>query len=218
MIAIGIISFKFTAFIVLAITLVYLSSFYTHKILVFNNVLRYTIYYLLFIGLLLVLSFVVYIFINSEEMLPTGSSSVRFQTYEYAFNNFLESPVWGDLFTGSALVPLYGLTVLNNNHVVTHSDFLDILSHGGLILFACFIISIVMILLNVRKVIKAAKLEKIETIQLHSLVLFVISGLVVAVFNAPLLMLPIGIWFWVLLGILSAYTVWLTSSKKEAYI
>lgn len=77
---------------------------------------------------------------KNRDYIPTGNTEFRMYTYERAWQKFLDSPVWGDAFTGPASerFELYE-TGLAHNILPTHSDLLDILAHGGLVAFALFV-------------------------------------------------------------------------------
>lgn len=75
-----------------------------------------------------------YLFINREQYLPSGNPAFRLVTYERAWLRFLDSPLWGNFFTGPAAERFTAFdTGVSNNILPTHSDLLDILAHGGLL-------------------------------------------------------------------------------------
>jgi len=83
-----------------------------------------------------------------EEWLPSGNTVYRLYTYEVAWNRFLESPLYGTLFTEAATekFPLYEITDGSARGILpTHSDPLDVLAHGGLLLSSLFFGSLVLL-------------------------------------------------------------------------
>lgn len=75
-----------------------------------------------------------FLWIDKEKYLPDGSAVYRLHTYELAWSKFLESPLFGDYFTGS-FVLLFDLYEIGGayQYLPTHSDLLDVLSHGGIV-------------------------------------------------------------------------------------
>lgn len=77
-----------------------------------------------------------FILLVHRELLPSGSPEVRLVTYAQRLGMFLDSPVIGQLFTGTPIMKLTGrLTTLV---APSHSDILDILAFGGLVGFFLF--------------------------------------------------------------------------------
>lgn len=66
------------------------------------------------------------------EWLPSGNPQYRMKTYETAWNNFRDSPVWGNGFTGSGTEKFKGFEINVARGVLpSHSDVLDIAANGG---------------------------------------------------------------------------------------
>lgn len=77
---------------------------------------------------------IAYLYLNREQYLPSGNPAFRLVTYERAWLRFLDSPLWGNFFTGPAAERFTAFdTGVSNNILPTHSDVLDILAHGGLL-------------------------------------------------------------------------------------
>ena len=63
-----------------------------------------------------------------QDALPDGSTHVRFYTYQIRWQQFLDSPLFGQMFQGSPR-----LMVPNTNlYIPSHSDLLDLFAFGGL--------------------------------------------------------------------------------------
>lgn len=131
---------KNTAYLIAVGTIAYLWWFHwratTHR----ANAIRRTL--LLLIGLSFVAGLIgAYSLLRAKnrDYIPTGNTEFRMHTYERAWQKFLVSPLWGDAFAGasSERFELYD-TGVAGNVLPTHSDILDILSHGGLIGFTLF--------------------------------------------------------------------------------
>ena len=73
--------------------------------------------------------------------LPTGNVEYRVEMYTIAWNHFLDSPIWGTLFTDSSVhyFDLYRVALATQN-LPTHSDILDLLAHGGLIAISLWLL------------------------------------------------------------------------------
>jgi O-antigen ligase len=72
--------------------------------------------------------------------LPSGNVEYRNEMYGIAWRRFLESPIWGTLFTDSSVnhFTLYRVALATQD-LPTHSDILDLLSHGGIIAIGLWI-------------------------------------------------------------------------------
>lgn len=75
-----------------------------------------------------------------RSLLPSGNVEYRTEMYGIAWHRFLDSPLWGTGFTDSSVnyFKLYHVATAVQN-LPTHSDVLDLLSHGGLIAIALWL-------------------------------------------------------------------------------
>ncbi len=155
--------------------------------------------------LLIVTGIVLFLFINREEYLPTGSTHVRFVTYLNAWGKFISSPIYGVGFSETTLVQLEGgVKVMGDvDQVVTHSDLLDILSHGGVFAISLLLAILVGRLRQAKRAL-AMRPDPESRALIHGLVSIIISGLIVAAFNVPWLSLTIALFYWFALGLLQA--------------
>jgi hypothetical protein len=142
-----------------------------------------------------------FLLVNRDEYLPTGNVEARSITYVAAFDRFLESPFYGQAFLDTGLVQLEGKVILGRTTVVSHSDLLDILSHGGIVTTGFFIWGLFRIAKSARRTFNL-HLPAAEFALLNGLISMVICGLVTAAFNSPLISLPIAVLFWFALGLL----------------
>lgn len=154
------------------------------------------------------ISFVMLIalYFAKSNSLPTGNPEYRLHTYKNAWDKFLQSPVWGTGFASEATEKFDKFSVAVSTQVLpTHSDPLDILAHGGLIGFACWIFVFVALAFRWRDVLtKKVRLTQGYAHQVHTLFCIVFSGLVVCAFN-PIMNSPNLAWsFWALIGALVA--------------
>lgn len=142
-----------------------------------------------------------YMYQDGARHLPSGNIEIRSEVYRKALNDFVQSPVYGDMFSSSSLVDLQQARVLGRRHVTTHSDWLDILAHGGLIATMLFVAATVVPLVRSAGVLRVAR----ETQADHHMLLAAMwaicaTGLVVSMFVSMFLSLPVAFMFWLTLG------------------
>lgn len=159
------------------------------------------IIYSLFVATVVGIAAVSFLLVNREDYLPSGNVEARSITYEAAIDRFLESPIYGQAFLDTGLVQLEGKIILGKTSVVSHSDLLDILSHGGLISVGLFIWGMARISRQVARALRSRLLDQ-EFALMNGLISIVICGLITAAFNSPLISLPIAVLFWFALGLL----------------
>ena len=196
----GILSHKNTGYMVTLLVCVHLAILLLRRQRLSKGVLWFSVF-----ALVLVVSFVIaFLLMNYEEYLPSGSTHVRFVTYLHAWNNFIGNPLLGIGFADSTLVYLdEGMKVLGNEHVIMHSDLLDILSHGGLLAMGLVITAVFGRISLGRKAL-AMRPDPESRALIHSFGSMVICGFVVAAFNAPWLSLTVALFYWFALGLLQS--------------
>lgn len=139
-----------------------------------------------------------------NDALPTGNPEYRLHTYTIAWEKFLQSPIWGTGFSAEATEKFDKFTVaVSTQFLPTHSDPLDILAHGGLFGFLCWVFVFIALAYRWRDVLtKKVKIDRNYTHHVHTLFCIVFSGLAVSAFN-PILNSPNLAWsFWALIGAL----------------
>lgn len=79
-----------------------------------------------------------------DDYMPSGNPEYRTHMYAMAWNKFLSSPLWGQLFNDSAVM-YFGLydVASTTQFLPTHSDPLDILAQGGLMAFAIWLMALI---------------------------------------------------------------------------
>lgn len=200
----AVVSFKNTAFLVLLLCLLYLMVLgLVRRPARAASLRRVLMVYGLLVSLLVGAAAVAFLLQNREEYLPSGNVEARSITYEAAFYRFLDNPLAGTGFSDSSLVDLRDFTVLGKDTLVTHSDLLDVLSHGGLLGAGLFVFGFYRVFLRAVQALRAAADDDTRAL-IHGLVLIVASGLVVAAFNSPLITLTVGVMFWFAVGLLAA--------------
>lgn len=138
-----------------------------------------------------------------EPYLSDGNTYFRTTIYQYRFNQFLASPVWGELFAGeTALHYERSLHASQQLFVPTHNDLLDVVVQGGLLGTAMFMGGFLQILnkllkLRFRLNVNLGNLDK--TILTWTF-LFTINELVVMAFNPMLGTTDIAYIMWIILA------------------
>lgn len=163
---------------------------------------RLLLSYLALVCLLAFSALTAYLFAHRDQYLPTGNVPVRLQAYLSAWHVFVHSPVYGDAFSGTSLRSLVGITVHGHTHIVTHSDFLDILSHGG-------IIGLTLYLSGLYRIIGGAvaastkPLPPADRASINGLLGIIACGIFVMLFNPLMIAVQISTPFWIALGFLA---------------
>lgn len=139
---------------------------------------------------------------KNREALPSGNVEYRVEMYTIAWQRFLDSPIWGSLFTDSSVAyfELYR-TGLRTNYLPTHSDVLDILAHGGLIGLALWVLVVAKLLRigwdATRRLAVASPEEPLRAWRILLVLTMVQFGAVITyLFNPPLISPLHGFWIW----------------------
>jgi len=133
---------KITAFIVAVISLTYLLglSLYRRLDRQKDTLARFVSIsgFVLAVGFVIACCVVAYY--TLDVRMPSGNTVYRLHTYEIAWDKFVNSPIWGQAFTKSAVVK-FDLYVVHSatQNLPTHSDPLDILAGGGLLAFGLWV-------------------------------------------------------------------------------
>jgi len=77
------------------------------------------------------------IFTVMSDSYRSGAMGFRQYSFEFAWHQFLRSPLWGECYQGSSTIINPYLT---GNRVAVHNDLLDIMRQGGLIALIAFVI------------------------------------------------------------------------------
>ncbi|MGB2963487.1 MAG: O-antigen ligase family protein [Anaerolineales bacterium] len=68
-----------------------------------------------------------------ESYFSSGHVDFRYQNIMYQLDVFLQSPIWGQFFTGETGIYFGRTELLGNIYVPTHNDWVDVMAQGGLI-------------------------------------------------------------------------------------
>jgi hypothetical protein len=144
------------------------------------------------------------IFIARGDANPSGNTEFRMHTYTAAWNRFLDSPLWGSLFTREAVEKFTLFDVgIAGNMLPTHSDLLDVLANGGLLAAGLIALGLGRIaLLAWRRLLRPSLVERPEAPYGHALALMSIAALVTCWFNPILLQPQMAALAWANLGML----------------
>lgn len=138
-------------------------------------------------------------------LFPHGNPEYRLHTYQKALDKFVESPLIGNLFSGPASerFDLYQVVVSYTNILPTHSDVLDILANGGVLLSLLFLVGVWRMLRLLFITIDNATLEKTKVYlpALHGLFSVFLAGIITLVFNPVLTQPNSALMLWASLGI-----------------
>jgi len=118
----------------------------------------------------------------------SGNTTFRTIIYQYRFDQFLASPLYGQLFTGQSVYEFENL--FSGAIVPTHSDWLDILAQGGLagiFLFVGAMMRTSYLMIKTRRVTIKSDLRSaaVASWVLVSLVAFVVMSLFNSILNTP---------------------------------
>lgn len=151
-------------------------------------------------------------FIYFREYFPTGNAVVRLHQYEIAYQDFLDSPIWGKAYTASSgTVYQENLRSLN---VPTHSDILDLLKQGGAIAFILWAVGIFKAIKLFMQSTKKDLNDLKVTAFFHAMTFMSIAAVFSYTFNPLLLKPPFAFVIWGMLSLAIA----VASSKKGKLI
>lgn len=200
--ALGIFSHKNTSYLVMLATLAYLFFLVISRKYLQrdgDSLKRVVVGYGMVMAVVVVGLLLMLVFVNFQDQLPTGSPEVRLYAYQTAWERFLESPWYGTAFTGTTNVAFNAFDL--GGAVVTHSDFMDALSHGGLIGILLFIAAYITPFRLAR--IGAAPASPRWRAALHGLRAISIGGILVLLFNPLVLVVPVNAMFWLNTGLMA---------------
>ncbi|MBW3138217.1 hypothetical protein KUV56_01595 [Ferrimonas balearica] len=130
---------KNTGYLALIISVLYIYLIFNSSVVNRQKIVSNIV--LLLLGSIIVLGVFV-IVLQYAHLLPSGSPGVRLVTYAARIDEFLGSPIFGSAFTSDMLFVLP--TIADDLIVPSHSDFLDLLSFGGVVSASVFIIPLLL--------------------------------------------------------------------------
>lgn len=149
---------------------------------------------------------------------PDGNLDYRFHTYERAFNKFLESPLWGTVFSGPATekFDLFDVVTSVSNVLPTHSDPLDILANGGVLFSLLFLFGLWKILRLLASAVDAAPNTTLEACvpALHTCAAVFLSGLLTMSFNPVMTQPNSALMLWTTTGVGLGLALYLKNASR----
>lgn len=198
-------SVKNTAYLVGLLVLFYLGyGFVLPRLLRTNPLNRFSGYYAIFMVLIVLGASTLFLVLNRQTYLPGGSADFRIFYYTLAFNRFLDSPLWGSLFTGSPVAEYTTHAIEVADGVLpTHSDVMDLLAYGGALAVMLWLYGLLLVArAGNRSLLNPTTYEHPWTPYAHTLAVISLAAIVCYSFN-PLLTSPgMSYFVWTNLGLL----------------
>jgi O-antigen ligase len=178
---------------------------------------RHTVHRLLFgvgglVAIAALVSAATFLAFNHKAYVPSGNPEVRLEVYEKAWARFLASPIYGDAFSGSSLTRLDRRLVLDSPDVTTHSDWLDVLSHGGIVGLLLIVMAIGNPLMHALRAMRRQPKPSALVDLMHVLVAMMLCGTIISMFVSLFISFPLAFLYWLHLGWLAAAAVQLDRS------
>ncbi|MGH8769964.1 MAG: O-antigen ligase family protein [Burkholderiales bacterium] len=202
--AMAIFSVKNTAYLVALLVLLYLGyGFWLPRLLRTNPLKRFSGYYLMLVALLMLGGVLLFLLANRQAYLPSGSVDFRLYYYALAWDKFLDSPLWGSLFTGSSVAKFALHETAAGGILPTHSDVIDLLAFGGVLAIALWLYGLYLIArAGNRSLLNPSDYEHPWTPYAHSLAVMSLAAIISYSVN-PVLTLPgLAFFVWSNLGLL----------------
>lgn len=177
---------------------------------------RMTRVYLLIVVVLALAMLAAFLYMYRETYLPTGNLEFRLNTYQRAWERFLESPAWGTFFTAPGSEKFTGFdTGVSHNVLPTHSDILDILANGGVLGVALWLWGMARVARRaLRSVMKLEYGEHPLAPYGHTLACMSLAGILTYAFNPILLQPAKSMLLWANLGFLVGISLLLSEHQQ----
>lgn len=206
--AAGLVFQKNTGFLVLALTLGYI--WIVEWRFRFKESMGFKFWTMLWIIVLIVAGLAAYSFLAYQrgEWMPSGNPQYRLLTYESAWNNFLESPIWGSSFTEPATQRFKGFQILAARGILaTHSDVLDLAAQGGMIALILWLWSYLRIgRVSLQHTLRGRVKDDVHAAA-HTFACMSLGGIIVYAFNPILLQPAKALLHWSQIGLLLGITL-----------
>ena len=157
-----------------------------------------------------------YLAYQRGEIMPSGNPQYRMVTYERAWLDFRDSPIWGTGFTEAAVKRFTGFDIQAARGILaTHSDVLDMAANGGLIAILLWIWSYIRIgRVSMRHVLRGRVQDDLHAAA-HTLACMAVTSIIVYAFN-PILLQPVkALLHWAPIGLLLGITLHLASIATD---
>jgi hypothetical protein len=202
---VALLSRKNTSYLIAVFTVLYIAVFlWLNTIERAPSIKQLWAHYLAFIAVLFVAAAGCFLIYYREHYLPSGNVEFRSFTYRAAWQQFLESPVWGSAFTSESIRKFTLYTVgIARNRLPTHSDVMDLLANGGLIAITLWLWSYVRAgVFSFRRVLAPRYLHYPWAAHAHAFAMISLAAVTVYAFNPILLQPEMAFLTWTTLGFL----------------
>jgi len=212
----GLVFQKNTGFLVLLLVLLYI--WVVEWRFRFKESTGFKFWTMLWVAVIAVAGLAAYGFLAYQrgEWLPTGNPQYRLLTYETAWNNFLESPIWGTGFTDAATKRFTAFQIMAARGILaTHSDILDMAAQGGLIALLLWLWSYIRIgRLSIRHALRGRVSDDVHA-AIHTFACMSLAGIIVYAFNPILLQPAKALLHWTQIGLLLGMTLYFARHYVE---
>jgi hypothetical protein len=201
----ALLSRKNTSYLIALLTVMYMAVFlWLNTIERAPSVKQLWAHYLAFVGLLIVAAGACYVLYFRHRYLPSGNVEFRSFTYRAAWQQFLDSPIWGTSFNAESIRKFTLYTVgVARNRLPTHSDVMDLLANGGLLAIGLWLWSYARAgLFAYKRVLAPRFLHYPWAAQAHTFAMISVAAVVVYAFNPILLQPEMAFLAWSTLGFL----------------
>ncbi len=203
--AVALLSRKNTSYLIALLTVIYIAVFrWLNTIERAPSIRQLWAHYLAFVAMLAVAGAGCFLLYYREQYLPSGNVEFRSFTYRAAWQQFLESPLWGSAFTAESIRKFTLYTVgIARNRLPTHSDIMDLLANGGLIAIALWLWSYLRVgVFSFRRVLAPRFLHYPWSGHAHAFAMISLAAVTVYAFNPILLQPEMAYLTWTTLGFL----------------
>lgn len=212
----GLVFQKNTAFLVLGLTLLYI--WMVEWRFRFRESTGFRFWTVLWAVVIVVAGVAAYGYLAYQrgDIMPTGNPQYRMVTYERAWLDFRDSPIWGTGFTEAAVKRFTGFDIQAARGILaTHSDVLDMAANGGLIAMLLWIWSYIRIgRISLRHVLRGRVQDDMHAAA-HTLACMAVTSVIVYAFN-PILLQPVkALLHWAPIGLLLGITLHFSSLATE---
>jgi hypothetical protein len=148
-----------------------------------------------------------YLFAPPIEGFSTGNTEFRRFNIDAKWNQFLQSPVYGNWYVGFPYIrfTLFSMGIGARDSIsVTHNDFLDMLAHGGLVGITLVLFTFYKVAASVGAKLRVVGNTPRETGVMAALIGCVVCGIITMSFNPVLGHGINGFMFWTMVGMLAA--------------
>lgn len=215
--AAGFVFRKNTGFLVLLLTLIYISM--AEWRFRFRESVVFKFWTLLWVLIVLIAGVAAAgYFAQQQELLPSGNPQYRMLTYDIAWNKFMSSPVWGTGFTGQATEKFtaYAINSAQGN-LATHSDILDLAAQGGIIAMCLWLWGYLRAArISLRDALKGLRPRDDIRAAAHCLACMSLASIVVYAFNPILLQPAKSLLMWSQFGMLLGIALHLGNEQAAA--